>query len=343
VRILVVGGAGYVGSHLVRNLVALGHQVRVLDRFYYGVASIQPLLGRIEVVRADMRSVTASALAGFDAVINPGGLSNDPTANYNPDANWALNYEAAVSLARRAKEADIPLYIFASSCSIYDRAIGEPGELLDETAVLRPVGHYCQAKYAAEQALATIATESFRIIALRKGTIHGFAPRMRFDLVVNAMVRDAILTGAVNVHGGGIAWRPLLQIQDAARAYGKALSWCGPALFETFNIVGENARIGDLASRVAERLRQAGIFCEVVTHSGTTNARDYRVSGEKAARLLGLGASVTVEQSVGEMVKALCGWPREELTHPRYSNIRWMELLDEVKPILDGPVGAVAV
>src|SRR5215468_2399089 len=220
-RILVVGGAGYVGSVLTEELLQRGYTVRVLDRFFFGDNGLRALRDRIELVESDMRAVSPTALDGVDAVINVGGLSNDPTAEYNPRANHEMNTVATAALARLCKARGVSRYVLASSCSIYDCGIlDERADVLqDETSPVAPRAPYSVSKYEAERAILAMTDDTFCPVALRKGTVFGYSPRMRYDLVVNTFVRDALTKGYVTVHCGGEMWRPLVDVSDLARTY----------------------------------------------------------------------------------------------------------------------------
>ena len=224
-KVLVIGGAGYVGCVLVDELLAKGYSVRVFDRLFYGRQGAKGFLDSVELVAEDMRELTQSHLEDCFAVINVGGLSNDPTAEFNPKANEELNTTAAIRAAEIAKQAGVSRFIQASTCSIYDRGVGEEERdiLLDEESEVDPKAAYSTSKLAAEQGILPLADADFAPMAFRKGTIYGFSPRLRLDLVVNAFVKDAMQKGRLSLHYGGMMWRPLIDVKDVARAYVMAL------------------------------------------------------------------------------------------------------------------------
>src|ERR671925_1125084 len=154
--VLVTGGAGYIGSMLTGGLLERGYNVRVLDRLYWGEGPLAAYSGRIELEVADVRDIPASALDGVDGVIHLAGLSNDPTAEYDPEANWQMNAIATEALARSCVERDVERLVFASSCSLYD---GLPPGMHDETAPIEPRGAYATSKHYGEQALQALAAE----------------------------------------------------------------------------------------------------------------------------------------------------------------------------------------
>ncbi|HEY7139499.1 MAG TPA: SDR family oxidoreductase [Methylomirabilota bacterium] len=331
-RVLVVGGGGYVGSVLTEELLQRGYAVRVLDRLYFGDAGLRAVRDRIELVEADMRAVPAGVLDGVDAVVNVGGLSNDPTAEYNPRANHEMNTVATAMLARLCKAAGVRRYVLASSCSIYDCGVLNEGAdvLQDETSPVAPRAPYSLSKHDAEREILPMADERFCPVALRKGTVYGYSPRMRYDLVVNTFVRDALTKGRLTLHQGGEMWRPLVDVRDAAQAYIALVEAEDAAVRgEVFNLCYRNLRISELALRVQEALRRLGIDVDVRPDYQHGSVRNYRVSGEKIGRVLNFRPKVSIEESVADMVQRIRADGRTDFDHARYYNIRWLQLLED--------------
>jgi len=336
-KILLVGGAGYIGSVLAHELLERGYAVRVLDRLFYGDHGLAAMRDRVELVVADMRRVEAAHLDGVDAVVNVGGLSNDPTAEYNPAANYEMNTTAAVRLAELARAAGIRRYVLASSCSIYDRGVADDQRDLvcDEQAEVQPRAAYATSKHEAEQRLQALASADFCPVILRKGTVFGFSPRMRFDLVVNTFVRDALSTGTIVLFRGGEMWRPLIDVRDVARAYIACVA-ADEALVrgEVFNVAACNMRIAELALRVRTTLRELGVEVDVRPDYGYRGVRSYRVTTQKIERVLGFKAVLSVEDAVRDMVHQLRQRKMQDLHDPRYDNLRWLRMLEEAETIL---------
>jgi nucleoside-diphosphate-sugar epimerase len=331
-KVMVVGGAGYVGSVLVAELLAKGYSVKVFDRMFFGTAPIAEFHDRVELMVEDMRDLEEWHIADCGAVINIGGLSNDPTAEFNPKANEELNTHASIRVAEVAKAAGVRRLIFASTCSIYDRGVGEEARdvLLDEDSEVEPRAAYATSKLAAERAILAMADSSFSPVAFRKGTVFGFSPRMRYDLVVNTFVKDALSKGSISVHYGGAMWRPLIDVQDVCRAYVMALeSDFGPISGQVFNLTGGNFRISELAMRTKRALNEMGVLCELDVDYSYRLVRSYRVSGEKILRTLGFQPRVTLEESIRHMVDEIGRHGYTDFSNPRYSNIEWMKLLEE--------------
>ena len=335
--ILVVGGAGYVGSVLIREMLTRGYAVKVFDRMYYGDSGIREHLERIKLQEGDVRTMDVSVLDGVEAVINLSGLSNDPTAEYNPRANFEMNTQANEYLARLCKARGIERFLFASSCSIYDVGIGneEKDIVLDEESPVKPKAAYSSSKYEAEKVLLELADENFCPTILRKGTVYGFSPRMRYDLVVNTFLRDALSKGYVTMHYGGEMWRPLVDVRDAARAYITCLEAPGQKVNgQIFNVVYGNFRISELALRVVEALKGVGVKAELRPDYRYQGVRSYRVSGKKLERVLDFTPAVTVEEAVKDMVESISRYRYTDFDNPRYYNIAWMKLLEEAHRII---------
>jgi nucleoside-diphosphate-sugar epimerase len=338
--ILVVGGAGYVGSVLVAELLERGYSVRVIDRLFFGDRGLAPVRDRVELIVADMRRLEPAHFEGVQAVINVGGLSNDPTAEYNPSANYEMNTVAAVRLAELARAAGVRRYLFASSCSVYDRGTSDEGHdaLYEETAEVEPRAAYASSKHQAEQRLLAMKGPDFCPVILRKGTVYGFSPRMRFDLVVNTFVRDALLTGRMVLYRGGEMWRPLIDVRDAARAYLACLSAEERLVSgEIFNVAYCNMRISELALRVRETLRAGGVTVDIVPDYSYRAVRSYRVSTHKIQQRLGFRPVVSVEDAVRDLLRQLRRSEFDDLAHPRFENLRWLRLLEEAESILGTP------
>lgn len=336
--ILVVGGAGYVGSVLVRELLDRGYAVRVYDRLLFGDAGLAAVRERVELVTGDLREVPISVFDDVAAVIHVGGLSNDPTAEYNPRANHQINTVATETLARTAKQRGIRRFLFASSASIYDLGLEDEAHssLRDESSPVRPRAAYSTSKYEAERALLALSNSEFCVTILRKGTVFGFSPRMRYDLVVNTFVKDALAKSQLTVHAGGEMWRPLVEVRDVARAYLQCLAVEEDRVRgQIYNVVLGNFRISELALHVEQALEQIGVRVTIHSDNDYTGVRSYRVSGEKIHQQLGFEPTITVEESVKDMVQRIRTASFTDFHNPRYYNICWMLLLEEASRILN--------
>jgi nucleoside-diphosphate-sugar epimerase len=274
---------------------------------------------------------------GVTAVVNLGGLSNDPTAEFNPDANYEMNTIATEQSAVQAKQAGVERYLFASSCSIYDQGVEDPEAdlILDERSEVSPRAAYSSSKFEGEQRLLPMADESFCPVVLRKGTVYGWSPRMRFDLVVNTFLKDALTRGRITIHYGGEMWRPLVDVRDAARAYIACIEADEEKVRgQIFNVMYRNMRISELALRVQQSLAEHGVQIQIHADYGYTGVRNYRVSGRKIAQVLDFRPVVTIEESVGNALERLSGIAPGQFEDPRYYNIRWLKLLEEAETVL---------
>jgi nucleoside-diphosphate-sugar epimerase len=331
--ILVAGGAGYIGCVLIPRLLDRGYRVRLLDRLYFGEEAMASFSDRIELVVADVRDIPDSALDGIDGVINLSGLSNDPTAEFNPEANWEMNAVATETLGRQCVTRGIERYVFASSCSLYD---GLPAGMHAEGAPIEPRAAYATSKRYGEEKLIELADEGLCPVMLRNGTVYGWSPRMRFDLVVNTFVKDALLSGALNLHGGGWMWRPLVDVQDCADAMIAAYEASAEKVRgEIFNVVHSNYQIRELAMIVAGSVQLTGREVHLEEAPAPKLSRDYECSNAKLSTTLGFIPSRSVLESVTDMLTELEGYNAAQLTDPHNYNIRWLELLCEVKPALE--------
>jgi nucleoside-diphosphate-sugar epimerase len=331
-HVLVTGGGGYIGLELCRQLLERGDRVRVVDRFFFGSAPLEQLAaktpGQIEFINGDLRDWDDYWLDGIDGVSHLAGLSNDPTAEYNPDANWQMNAIATERLAKGCKTVGVPRLIFGSSASLYD-GIG-PG-MFDEMTRIQPRGAYSLSKRWAEEALLAAAGDDFSPTIMRQGTVYGYSPRMRFDLVVNTFLKDAVVHKKLFLHGGGWQWRPLVDVSDIARAHIIALEARREDVHaEIFNVMQENYQVRQLAMLVAGSLSLIGRPVDLVEAPTPRFVRDYRMSNLKMTQRLNFTPGKTVLESIDEMMRRL---PLDDilyLTHPRNYNILWMSILEEV-------------
>ena len=330
-RVLVTGGAGYIGSVLVPKLLERGHTVRVVDRMFWGTPHFAEMPG-VELVNADVRRLPEGVFEGIDAVDHLAGFSNDPTAEFSPDANWQMNAVATDSIAALCRAANVRRLIFGSSCSLYDGA-EDTDTLLDEQAALAPRGAYATSKRYSEEALLAHSGDDFEPVILRQATVFGASPRMRFDLVVNAFVKDALVRQRLILHGGGRMWRPLVSDEDLAAAHVACIEAPSELVAgETFNVVGANYQVRELAEVVANALVKLGKPVALEDGPLPGIVRNYRCDGAKISRRLDLELSTTPAMAVNALVEQYGKTPVEQLGHPKYYNIAWMELLEQVRP-----------
>ena len=332
-RILVTGGGGYIGCILTDRLLERGYEVRILDRFYWGRDPLAAFSDRVELIQADVRDIPDETFENVDGVLHLAGLSNDPTAEYNPEANWQMNAVATEALGKSCLANGIERLVLASSCSLYD---GLAPSMHDETADVKPRGAYAESKAFAEQCLVGMIDQGLCPVILRNGTVYGHSPRMRYDLVVNTFVKDALLTGHLSLHGGGWMWRPLVDVRDAADALIAVYEAPADAVRgEIFNVLHSNYQIRELAMLVAGSVQLLGRTVQLdETPAPEGIVRNYECSNAKLAERLGFIPSRSVVDAVADLLARIDLSNPDALTDPRCYNIRWLELLDEVRPQL---------
>lgn len=273
-RVLLTGHKGYIGAVLAGMLLEAGHEVHGLDSDLFRRCTFFSSGVNFPETIKDIRDLTVSDVNGFDTVMHLAGLSNDPLGYLDPDLTFEINYRAAVNLARLAKDAGVQRFIFSSSCSNY----GAGGEdLLREESALNPVTPYGMSKVLVERDVSRLANEQFSPVFLRNATAYGVSPRLRFDLVLNNLVAWAYTTGRVFLKSAGTSWRPIVHIEDIARAFLAVLHAARENVHNrAFNVgvPGENFRIRELAEIVRDTVPGSRVeFAE----GASPDKRNYRV------------------------------------------------------------------
>jgi nucleoside-diphosphate-sugar epimerase len=311
VKILVAGGAGYVGSVLVPFLVEHGYDVGVIDSLWFG----NHLPQGVKVVEKDLFGCTKEDFAGYDQVIFLAGLSNDPMAEFSPSLNFMSNGALPSYLAYVAKLAGVKRFIYGSSCSVYGYTVNE---LYNEESPTTCGYPYGISKLQGERGVLQMRDDAFSVIALRKGTVSGYSPRMRFDLIVNTMYKAAMLEGKITVNNASI-WRPLLDIRDAVRGYLRAVQ-ADFSISGVFNVISDNYTVGAVGDAVKEGLEELTGKKIAIEIKSIQDFRNYKVTGERAKTILGFEP----KYGVSDILSDLYAHRNEfgDLNQDSYYNIR---------------------
>ena len=339
-RVLVVGGAGYLGSHVVWQLLARGYQTRVLDLLLFGTKPLAAACNhsRFELVRGDVRDIRAvvEAMRGCDAVIDLAAIVGDSACEENRSLAIEINRAATRVLADIARGYGTRRFLFASTCSVY----GACGLLKDERSQVSPLSTYAQTKLASEQILLEAGSGNFHPTVLRLGTLFGVSPRMRFDLVVNLLVMQAVKQRRISIFNGH-QWRPFLHVRDAARGVVACLE-AKPEL-----VSGEIFNLGD--DRLNHRLADISLILQElmpgtrVEHVENADARDYRVSFHKIRSQLGFACEATLADGMLEICEAIQSGELQDFAAPQFSNVATIRAFTSVSGVEPSPLRKLAV
>ena len=313
-RVLVTGHLGYIGSRMTPLLVAAGHDVVGLDSGFFGDCWLSPPQDTVPTICKDLREVTLSDLAGFDAIIHLAALSNDPLGDLDPELTYQINYTASLRLAKLAKQAGVRRFLFSSSCSMYGAAHGD--QPLNETAEFAPITPYAKAKVLLETALHQLADRQFTPVSLRNATVYGYSPRLRADLVVNNLVGWAHTTGQVKILSDGTPWRPLIHVEDLSRVFLHLLNAPDERVHNrAFNVgrTGENYQVRQVADLVAQVLPGCQAIC--TGESGPEYRVDFSLLEQTFPEL---ELTWNVESGIRELISAYrtYGFSQEHLSNP---------------------------
>lgn len=310
-KILVVGGAGYIGSVLIPELIARGYDIDVIDLFWFG----NHLPPEVTSVNKDIFDLSEKDVQNYDTVIFMAGLSNDPMAEYSPAENFISNASAPAYLGYISRKAGVKRFIYAGSCSVYGYTVNE---LYDEKSPAISDYPYGISKLQGENSVIQMDGDGFSVIAFRQGTVSGYSPRMRLDLVVNTMFKTAVTEKAITVNNPAI-WRPVLSIQDAATAYIRAIE-ANSDISGVFNIASGNYTVGEIADLVKAGVKRYLNLEIRLNIKHIEDYRNYKVSIEKAKKILSFHPKYDVDNIVENLVENMDKF--KDFENPRYYNIQ---------------------
>jgi nucleoside-diphosphate-sugar epimerase len=322
-KVLVIGGAGYIGSALVERLLDLGLEVSVLDAMHFGEETLSRVAGhpKLSVIREDFRHIEAltRAVSGVGSVIHLGGLVGDPACAVDTELTVDVNVTATKVIGEIAKARGVRRFIFASSCSVY----GACDDIVDEDSHFNPQSLYARSKVASEAVLGALNSRDFAVTCLRFATIYGISGRTRFDLVVNLLCAKAVRDRMITVYGAD-QWRPFVHVADVARAITMTLQ--APTTLvagEAFNVGSDaqNYTLGDVATLIKRQVPDA----EITSDDTFVDKRNYRVCFAKIRSQLGFEPTWTIERGIAQVVALVRSNEVGHYSLPTYSNVLYLK------------------
>jgi nucleoside-diphosphate-sugar epimerase len=318
-NILLAGGAGYIGTELCKRLMKLDYDITVIDNLWFG-NNLDP---KIKLIQKDIFKVNSKDLEGFDIVIFLAGVSNDPMAEFSPSENFIQNAACPAYLSYESKRAGVKRFIYASSCSVYGYTVDE---LYDESSPTTCSYPYGISKLQGENGVMQLADEKFSVISLRQGTVCGYSDRMRFDLVVNTMFKNALMHGEITVNNPSI-WRPIFHIQDACTAYIRAIQ-APDNISGIFNVASDNYTLGQIGDVVSVEMSKL-LDKEIKVHiNDVKDFRNYKVSIQHAKLTLGFTPIYTVKDIIHDLFQKTANLTN--LEDEKFYNIKVFKSLGKI-------------
>ena len=320
-KVMVTGGAGYSGSCLVRHLLINRYDVVVLDNLLQGGDGVLCFLGYpgYEFIKGDIRdkSDVKKALIGVDYVVHLAAIVGEPACNKYPEEAKTINLEGTRTIFNAAKSNGVKRFVFFSTCSSY--GIQESDVMANENTFLNPVSLYAKTKIEMEQFLMNNVGDNIFYTILRPSTVHGPSPRMRFDLIVNHFVKDAVLNGKLEIYGGNL-WRPFMWVGDAARAVEKVLSADESIVKnQVFNVGNTDTNFRKY--EIAEIIKNNYLPDLKVEFGGEDqDLRSYRVDFSKIEKHLNYKLAKTLDDAIGELIILVDKKVATDLDSPKYRN-----------------------
>ncbi len=322
-KILITGGAGYVGSVVARHLLRLGYYVRVLDSLLHGGNSLLGLYSedKFEFMRGDIRDkeIALQAVLGMDSVVHLAAIVGDPACARQPDESQSVNLDASLQMFETARDQGVGKFIFTSTCSNYGKMV-DSSQYVTEESELRPVSLYAENKVAVETSLLSESSQdSVNVTVLRLATAFGLSPRMRFDLTVNEFTLELLVNKTLMVYGEQF-WRPYIHVCDIARAVSIVLEASLDKISGRVFNVGDNSqnfRKGEIVELVRSVIKQE---CNIQHVKKEEDPRDYRVSFDRINSELGFSITRTVENGIREIADVVRKGVIADFDHPYYRN-----------------------
>lgn len=315
--VLIIGGAGYIGSVTTRLFLSKGAQVTVLDNLFFGGESLLDLFQnpKFKFIYGDVRNkeTVRSVVKKIDTVINLAAIVGEPLCAKTPEQAYDINYKAACYVGDIAKKERVKKYIFISTCSNY--GINTDNQAATEQSEVNPLSIYAETKVKAEKYILELTSNYFSPIVIRFATVFGLSPRMRLDLLVSEFVKEAYLCGKITVYAPNV-FRPLIHVTDAARALFLVAKTTKDIKGEIFNAGYGNYRKIDIVNKIAKLIPSL----KVDVMGKAKDKRDYRVSFEKIRKTLNFKAKISLEEGVEEMVQAMKWGVFRNLNDSRYIN-----------------------
>lgn len=327
-KVVVTGGAGYIGSMLVRMLVDKGFDVTVLDRLFFGRESLKEVENKIKIVKEDIRSFDPMLLEGADCVMDLASLSNDPSGDLDPEKTMEINYKGRVRVATLAKKYKVPKYILASSCSVY----GFMKDTANEHTQTNPLTTYAKACVNAENDTLNMSDKNFSVTSLRQATVYGYSERMRFDLAVNSMVLSLFKDKKLSIMRDGSQQRPFVHVKDTSNAFITILnSEAETVNGQIFNVGSndQNFKILELGELVAKSI---GLEFKYEWY-GSPDFRSYCVNFDKISNVLGYKTKYTPKEGAKEVFDALTDGKLKE--DEKTITVKWYKKLIDMQTLLN--------
>lgn len=332
-RVLITGHTGFIGSVMVPHFLQSGLEVVGLDTGYFDACTLVPDTASVPTIKKDIRDLIPGDLKGCDAIVHLAALSNDPIGNLVAGWTKEINCDASIRLAELAKDAGIRRYLFSSSCIMYGMSTAS---VVTEESPLDPKTEYARSKVIAEQGISKLASDNFSPSFMRNGTIYGVSPRMRFDTVLNDLVGTAVTTKQVKLFSDGKPWRPVIHVQDVARAFLAVLQApIADVHNQAFNTGANelNHQIMELAEIVTKTV--PGCTLEVLAQPGA-DQRTYKADFGKFAKVFPkFEWKWNARKGAQELYETLgrIGLTREMFTDKRFTRLKWLRHLLDTKQL----------